>query len=184
MVKERYRTKGIFTLMIIFSFVGNIYGQITISGQIFDNKKETQSRINVLAYSIDQKHLVAFAISNESGYYSISINQVADSLDIVVSSIQFENSLKRVAVKTQTVDFELNRDTKKLEEIEVIARPIEKYGDTLQYLVSAFARQDDRSIEDVLKRMPGIEVKENGQITYQGTPIEKFLCRGSRFDGR
>jgi outer membrane receptor for Fe3+-dicitrate len=44
---------------------------------------------------------------------------------------------------------------------------IEKYGDTLQYLVSAFARQDDRSIEDVLKRMPGIEVKENGQITYQ-----------------
>jgi polyhydroxyalkanoate synthesis regulator protein len=92
--------------------------------------------------------------------------------------------LKRVAVKTQTVDFELNRDTKKLEEIEVIARPIEKYGDTLQYLVSAFARQDDRSIEDVLKRMPGIEVKENGQITYQGTPIEKFYVEGSRFDGR
>ena len=51
-------------------------------------------------------------------------------------------------------------------------------GDTLRYRVKAFAGKRDRYLEDVIKKLPGVEVKENGRIEYQGTPINKFYIEG------
>lgn len=47
-------------------------------------------------------------------------------------------------------------------------------GDTLSYLVGAYQEQGDRVIGDVLKRMPGIEVSNDGGIKYNGKAIRKF----------
>ena len=46
--------------------------------------------------------------------------------------------------------------------------------DTINYSVAAFKDKKDLVIGDVLKKMPGIDVKESGQITYKGKPINKF----------
>ena len=46
--------------------------------------------------------------------------------------------------------------------------------DTLNYLVSAYTRGKDRSIGDVLQKLPGITIEDNGVIKYQGNPINHF----------
>lgn len=69
-------------------------------------------------------------------------------------------------------------DVKQLDAFTVKASPIKQYGDTLSYIVSSFAGGEDRSIEDVLRRMPGIEIQENGKILYQGLPLQKFYVEG------
>ena len=56
--------------------------------------------------------------------------------------------------------------------------PIRKRGDTLSYIVSVFKEQKDRVIGDVLKKLPGIEVLNNGRILYQGKPILKYYIEG------
>ncbi len=45
-------------------------------------------------------------------------------------------------------------------------------------MVSSFAREQDRSIADVLKQMPGIDVESSGRILYQGEPIQNFYVEG------
>lgn len=70
-------------------------------------------------------------------------------------------------------------DTIRLKEVVVKASKVRERGDTLTYNVATFADQNDRSIGDVLSRIPGFEVdKQNGQIKYEGKPISKFYIEG------
>lgn len=69
--------------------------------------------------------------------------------------------------------------TTKLKEVAVKSDRIRGEGDTVTYNVGAFAQAQDRSIGDVLRRMPGIDVSEGGKIQYQGEDINKFYIEGS-----
>ena len=117
-------------------------------------------------------------IPDEQGKFKTTVKAVSDSLIIKISSINYRNESRQIVNVSQTLQFKLVEDVKQLEGISVIALPINKYGDTLSYLVGAFARSDDKDLEDVLRRMPGIEVEASGQILYQGTAINKFYVEG------
>ena len=61
----------------------------------------------------------------------------------------------------------------------VTAEPIKRRGDTLSYLVDSYIDTlTDRAIGDVLRKMPGIDVSESGQIRYNNRPINKFYIEG------
>lgn len=70
-----------------------------------------------------------------------------------------------------------------LKEVAVKADKIREQGDTIAYNVGSFAQKQDRSIGDVLRRMPGIDVAKNGSIKYQGESINKFYIEGSDLMG-
>ena len=66
-----------------------------------------------------------------------------------------------------------------IREVEVRAPPIGEKGDTLVFNVDRYSDVQDRTIGDVLKKLPGIEVAENGQIKFQGEPINEFYIEGT-----
>ena len=66
----------------------------------------------------------------------------------------------------------------KLPEVTVRMKPIKQSGDTIKYNVSSFQGKDDHYLEDVLKKLPGIEVAENGTISYKGNSINHFNIEG------
>ncbi len=156
----------------------NLFGQVIIKGQVINTKGEALSRINVLVYLPDKKALIAFAVSDDKGHFQTNVNSTSDSLHIEVSSINYRNEYRSITNSSQILQFELVYDVMKLEAFTVKASPIEQRGDTISYLVSSFANEEDRAIEDVLRNMPGIEVEPNGQILYQGIPIQKFYVEG------
>ena len=166
-------------------FCTNLFGQHKIQGSIKSTKGEGISNINILIYLPNTKTLIAFAVSDQNGSFETIVNSPSDSLDIEVSSIQFRKEYRTIANTSQTLAFELVYDTKQLDTFVVKSTPIRQKNDTLSYLVSTFARKEDRAIEDVLRRMPGIEVEDNGQILYQGLPLQKFYVEGlDLMDGR
>lgn len=65
-----------------------------------------------------------------------------------------------------------------LREITIKAPAIRALGDTLVYDVRAFAKAGDTYLEDVLKKLPGINVSDNGIVSYQGKAINKFYIEG------
>jgi len=174
--------------VILFLFIVSalhLTGQVTISGIVTDEKSMPLTDINILIYPTGTKWLAAFTTSDNNGKYSVTVDVKYDSLDVIASSIHFVKSSHRTANKSNSVSFVLTPDVKQLESFTVKATPIEKRGDTVSYLVSAFSKTKDRTIEDVLKRMPGIEVGNNGEILYQGMPIQKFYVEGlDLMDGR
>ena len=65
-----------------------------------------------------------------------------------------------------------------LREVVVKAKKIYSQGDTIDYNVASFLSQSDRSIADVLRKMPGITVSDAGQVSYQGKPIKNLYIEG------
>ena len=59
------------------------------------------------------------------------------------------------------------------------AKPVRLSGDTIKYLLNTYAKPEDRTLADVLSRVPGFEVnKENGAIRYEGKSISNFYIEG------
>lgn len=85
-----------------------------------------------------------------------------------------------------TADFScvrLRPKATQLNDVIVEAPDIYAKGDTLVFNVARYANAKDNAIIDVIKRLPGIKVEEDGTIKYQGRPINKFYLDGNDFIG-
>ena len=159
--------------------------QTTITGTITSDEGKPLSRINVMVYLPDNTSLISFGITNAKGEYNAKVNHSTDSLHLVVSSIQYRNEMRSISNETQTADFILTEEVKEIKGVTVQAPMLERRGDTLSFLISTLAGKEDVVIEDVLKKIPGIEIEPNGQILYQGLPLQKFYVEGlDLMDGR
>lgn len=170
-------------LLILLTFIlllnnAKVQSQTVISGHIKDTAGEAVFNISVLLHVAGSNLIMAYGFSDINGYYEINANITADSLDIKTNSSFYDKKMLRIANASQTIDFVLEETVYELKGVTVMARPIEKTNDTIEYFVDSFVGQEDKSIEDVLRKMPGIEIENNGQIIYQGLPIQKFYVDG------
>ncbi|MDA3904987.1 MAG: hypothetical protein PF484_02815 [Bacteroidales bacterium] len=166
------------SFIFTFLFFQNLIGQTKIQGRLMDVDGEALPDVNILVYLPGNNIMIAYAVSDGEGRFQTKVRSISDSLDIELSSIQCRKEYHRIANISQSLQFELEYDVKQLDDYTVMAKPIERHGDTISYLVSSFAGKEDRAIEDVLRRMPGIEVGSNGKILYQGLPLQKFYVEG------
>ena len=95
-------------------------------------------------------------------------------LTVTAAGIGIGNVTRIVANRSQTLNIRTEEKVMQIKEVVVKATKIEQHGDTVSYLVGAYQQQGDRVIGDVLRRMPGIEVKDNGSILYNGHAIKHF----------
>lgn len=173
-------------LLVLFLLLAEFANaQTVLSGKITDTIGAPIPNISVLVHRVGSSSISAYGFSDIDGFYKITFNSDADSLDVGTNSMFYKKESRRIENRSQSIDFVLKEEVQQLKGVTVTAKPIEQRGDTLEYFVGSFAQKEDKSIEDVLKRMPGIEVADNGQITYQGAPIQKFYVEGmDLMDGR
>ena len=169
----------IFTLAILYFLVSFVtVAQINVTGKIIDREtNEPLVGASVIIKGADGK-IKNFASSKSDGGFAITMSSV--------NGCQLEVTMMSFAKKTISLDsisfpltVQLEPGTTLLKEVTVKADRIREQGDTITYNVGSFAQQQDRSIGDVLKRMPGIDVANNGKIQYQGEDINKFYIEGS-----
>ncbi|MBW6479871.1 MAG: hypothetical protein K0B37_10620, partial [Bacteroidales bacterium] len=168
----------IIILFFLLTLQNVLPAQTLLQGKVYDENHKALQNINILVYPKDSYALIAFGISNREGAFRITLQNQTDSLCIEATSVHYRNEKICISNTSQEFNFNLTPETKDLEEFVVRASPIEQRGDTISYLVSTFAREQDRSIADVLKQMPGIEVEPSGRILYQGDPIQHFYVEG------
>lgn len=172
-------------ILLFLIFSNTLSAQISLQGEIRGKEGDALPNINILIYKPGSEIVVAYAVSNKNGGFETLVTSSSDSLDIKVSSVQYRNEVRRIANASQELKFILVPEVMQLDAITVKASAIEQKGDTIIYLVNSFAKQEDRSIEDVLRRMPGIEIEPSGRILYQGMPLQKFYVEGlDLMDGR
>lgn len=173
-------------VFVILFFAANIsHSQTFIEGKVADVSGSPIQNINVIVCEAESKSILSYGFSDKDGMFRITINSQIDSIDISTNSCFFTKENKRIPNANAFVQFTLKEETQELKGVTVTASSMEMRGDTIEYFVGSFAQNEDKSIEDVIKRMPGIEVEDNGNILYQGAPIQKFYIEGlDLMDGR
>ena len=127
----------------------------------------------------DGKSILAFAITDEDGTFRLN----ADSTKAVRAVIRFSclgyaAVTRPVQPQDKTYRIALQPEEIRIKEVIVKAPKIRAQGDTIIYNVARFSKEGDRTIGDILKKLPGIQVADDGKISYQGTPINKFYIEG------
>lgn len=125
--------------------------------------------------------IVIYTTASDKGTYSLALPQGQDinSLVVEVRSMGYKNQVKSI-VSTAPVDFVLQTSVNQLQAVVIkSSRPVLRVnGDTLSYKVSEFANPQDRTIGEVIKKLPGITVAADGTISYNNKPISTVYIGG------
>ncbi|WP_235304054.1 carboxypeptidase-like regulatory domain-containing protein [Porphyromonas macacae] len=148
--------------------------QTVITGRVTNKSSKGLPDISVMLMLPADSTIVDYSFTDEKGNYKLSYKGNSSHLLITISAFDIKRKTKRVENKSQTVNLTTEEGSVALR--EVVVKPTKMWGekDTINYSVAAFKDKKDIVIGDVLKKMPGINVKESGQITYKGKPINKF----------
>lgn len=165
------RVQSIFIMICVFG--NQVIAQTIIKGKVLDEQgKVVSAYVTVGPKSSD--NILCFADTDAKGFYILEFTADVDSVKVTAAGIGISRVTRMAANSSQTLDFRIKDKVFQIKEVMIKASKIEQQGDTLNYLVGAYQQQGDRVIGDVLRRMPGIEVKDNGRILYNGQAIKKF----------
>lgn len=155
----------------------------TLIGQVLDTLNQPIPYANVVAINQTTQKIGGFGISDASGRFKISLTPGSEYLLRVsfVGYAKFERVIKEWSTDEQ-MQIILAQDETMLDQVEVVTElPITMKGDTLTYKTDAFTTGTERKLEDVLDKLPGFEVDDNGEVKVQGKKVDKVMVDGKPF---
>lgn len=165
-------------LWILLSLISTMaVAQTTYNGRVIDEKGVPIQDVNVLLYR-NQSSLVGYTFTEEDGRFQITAEKDVDPVAIGFVLQGYETKRIKIEEYRSGMDIKLQSVTFELREVNVRVERIKQKQDTLVYNVSGFKLSQDRSIADVINKMPGLAVRSDGQITFEGKPINKFYIEG------
>jgi hypothetical protein len=117
-------------------------------------------------------------LSGEDGSFTISVSKPVDNLTLKVSILGYAPATVSLTADGSPVTVRLKEQNLNLKASRIRANAIEEEGDTVRYSAGAFKERTDRTLGDLLKRLPGISVTKSGGILYKGDYINKFYIEG------
>lgn len=170
-------------------FIGLLFtifcqSQNIIEGTVNDTLGNPLSQISLVLKSETTGAVLGFDYSNDSGYYRVAFN-AHGPLKIIASALSYEK--KEISLvadslsKKNTIiqNFVLSDKTTLLDEVIVNAdKPIITKKDTISIKVESFLDGSEEVVEDILEKLPGVEVTKDGTVMVQGKSVEKVMVEG------
>lgn len=179
---------------IVFSFLLQsvlVFAQQgSISGKVFENPKKPLAYATIAVYSAADTVLLAYRLSTTSGDFKVPGLPLNIRLRLLISHTgfsvyrnEFELSSSRTAVTLDTVIMEITG--KMLDEVVIMAElpPIVIKKDTIEFNATAFKTLPNALVEDLLKKLPGVDVDRDGSISVEGKLVNRILVDGKTFFG-
>ncbi|RLD65872.1 MAG: hypothetical protein DRI95_07800, partial [Bacteroidetes bacterium] len=180
--------KFIYILLLSFFFLitQKNYSQ-EIYGLINDAKLHPLENVTILLKNATTKSSIkTFSISNKFGEYKLDVLDSLDSFVLEFRSISFKTKTIYIEnfVKTKKpylLDIQLEKEMTKLDEVFIKSseKPIIKKKDSVIFNLEKFKDGTEKVIEDLIKKLPGMNVDKNGNISFKGKPIKTVLLDGS-----
>ena len=161
--------------------------QYEVKGAVADSSGQALANAMVVALAREDSVLVRFSLTNGDGNFTITRLPVGEYI-LQVTLIGYETIRRDFDVTD--ADIEAGKVTMEVLAVEVDPLvvsiehvPFINNRDTLSYNAAAFETPPNATVEDLLKRLPGIEVDDDGAITAQGEAVQNVLVDGKEFFG-
>ncbi|SHL34302.1 Carboxypeptidase regulatory-like domain-containing protein [Chryseobacterium carnipullorum] len=170
--------KGKISLFLILFFTVLTFAQKTVSGKITDEDGSAIPSASVTIEEPGKDAILAYGITNSKGEYKVTFTSSEANVDMKVKAFNQKSQTKQISNSDQTISFKMQSEATEIKEVQLKTKMITARGDTIAYDLKAFANASDRTLADVMRKIPGIEVNKDGTILYQGNAINKFYVNG------
>ena len=153
--------------------------QMRVTGRVIDLQNKPVS--DVIVKMVSGTKTLAFTSTNAKGEYALELKSATSGeVSLQFTHISYEKESERLSLKERVtkVDMVLTPKAVSLKEVTVKPDPLRQRGDTLSHNLASFLGKGDVTLEDGLKRLPGVDVSQNGGISYMGKPISQFNIEG------
>ncbi len=158
------------------------FSQVKITGVVKDSIGNPLEMANVIALDTVAKKIASFGFTDAKGNFKLDLERNT-TYNVKISYIGF-TEISRF-VKTKEADISLTfsmKEDQMLDGISIVSKmPVVIKGDTIIYNADSFKNGSERKLEDVLKKLPGVEVNDAGEIEVEGKAVEKITVDGKDF---
>ena len=176
-----------FIILTLFFFITQGTAQpFVIKGSVKDTLNDAGLyRASIVAIRTKDSVIESFTRTNTDGSFQVQVATKGKYL-LRISFPGFVDYLETIDVKKNTTDLGEKPLVSKehlLKEFVLTQQvaAIKIKGDTTEYMADSFKVKENATVEDLLKRLPGIQVDKNGNITAQGETVQKILVDGEEF---
>lgn len=174
----------ILVIICIFLSIYTGIGQTTIRGTVKDSLKSTIKSASIILKS-DSTNILAYTYSDEKGKYTLRVNQKGN-FELQFSSLGYHKKIIPISIndlsKNYTVNAVLQPKAESLQEVFIEAeRTIRVREDTITFQTKAFTDGTEQTVEDLLKKIPGLQIDSEGTIKVGNKEIEKLMVDGDDF---
>ena len=158
---------------------------INVKGRILEeNSKQPVEFVNITILNPSDSSLITGAKTTNNGNFSINVAE-KNNFIVKISYLGYLDSYKNISGK-KSIDLgniNIKENTFMLDAAVVKARANEIVvsGDTIEYNADSYKVQENAALEELLKKMPGVEVDTDGKITVNGKEIKKIMVDGKEF---
>ncbi|WP_312767625.1 hypothetical protein [Epilithonimonas sp.] len=170
--------KKILSIFFVLTFTLMVLSQKTISGVITDGDGKALASASVTVEEPGKNAILAYGISNAKGEYKVTVTSSESNLDLKIKAFNQKPITQSIKNEDQKLNFSMDSQATEIQEVRLKTKLITKKGDTISYDLKSFENKNDRTLADVLKKIPGIEVNKDGTVLYQGEAINKFYVNG------
>ena len=167
------------TLIFFLIFALSVTAQVKVTGHVTDLNGKPVT--DVIVKLTSGRLTIAYTTTEAKGGYAISVTEkTPKEMMLSFNHIGYERESLAVTAdgKEQRHDISLAPKDIALREVTVKPNPLRQRGDTLSHNLASFLGKGDVTLEDGLKRLPGVDVSQNGGISYMGKPISQFNIEG------
>lgn len=158
-----------------------------ISGKILNEDGEPLPSATVYVQKVADSSLVTYTVSEKDGSFELSGKTDVKKANLFVSYAGYQPYRQQLELseemKLNPISMEVQDNA--LDEITVIGAgsPVTIKKDTLEFNANSFTTRPGANLEDLMKKLPGVEVDSDGNITINGKPVSRFLVNGEEFFG-
>ncbi len=173
-------------------FTGLVQAQSgTISGKMTDSSgKKPLALTTITIFKAKDTVIVTYRLTNEVGEFKIPGLPFDIPLRLLATYSGYEGFRQDFTLTAEKPIFNFGslkmvNTSKQLDEVIVFSErpPVIIRQDTIEFNASAFKTLPTALLEDLLKKLPGMQVDENGDLTYNGRKANRIMVDGKRFFG-
>lgn len=156
---------------------------IRFDGFIQDEQKNPLEMANIMAINNVTKAMDSYGITNDKGKFQLTLKPNT-AYTVKVSFLGMKSKEIAVTTKSENMSQNIVLDGMgiELEGVEIVREmPVSIQGDTIVYNADSFKTGTERKLEDVLKKLPGVEVNADGEIEVEGKKVSKLMVEGKDF---
>lgn len=177
-------------LYLLLFFVGlqqAIAQDFHITGKVIDaGTREGLEASTVYVERLQDSSMISYSITDRSGAFDLALDTREKQVKLFISYTGYQTQSRNITLDKRHIaldEISLEVLAEELEGVDVVADriPVQIKKDTLEFNTASFKTRPDASVEDVLKKLPGVEVDLNGNITVNGKPVNRVLVNGQVF---